>query len=182
MFPTKGHGEKMERIVVFILMITVAGCGFHYRGKVDLSSTVSSIWVSGENQELVSDLRLALQHSGTNVVNDPSKALLIIDILQVQYVKLVKSVDSKGTATGYTLSYTIVYRAMDKNGRVIINDTQLVFSRDLPYSSNQLLQKREEEKLLKSSMRMEAVRRIIRRLTLLTQNLDSAASEMVRIA
>ena len=72
------------------------------------------------------------------------------------------SVDSQGTATGYTLEYEVLYRVVDRSGRVLVENTPLSFSRDLQYRSTELLQKKQEEEALKVSMRQEIVRRIIR--------------------
>jgi len=58
----------------------------------------------------------------------------------------------------------VLYRVVDRSGRVLVENTPLSFSRDLQYRSTELLQKKQEEEALKVSMRQEIVRRIIRRL------------------
>ena len=110
------------------------------------------------------DLRNALRQSGVQPVKDSSLATVIIDLARVDYSRSVISVDSQGTATGYTLTYEVLYRVVDRLGRVLVENTALSFSRDLQYRSTQLLQKKQEEEALKVSMRQEIVRRIIRRL------------------
>ena len=89
---------------------------------------------------------------------------MIIDLASVDYSRAVMSVDSQGTATGYSLKYEVLYRLVDRSGRVLVENTPLSFSRDLQYRSTELLQKKQEEEALKVSMRQEIVRRIIRRL------------------
>ena len=125
---------------------------------------MSAPWVTGQNQTLVVDLRNALRQSGAHPVKDAASATVIIDLATVDYTRFVKSVDSKGTATGYTLEYQVLYRVVDRLGRVLVENTSLSVSRDLEYKSTQLLQKKQEEEALKISMRQEIVRRIIRRL------------------
>jgi len=110
------------------------------------------------------DLRNALRQSGAHPVKDAASATVIIDLATVDYTRFVTSVDSKGTATGYTLEYQVLYRVVDRLGRVLVENTSLSVSRDLEYKSTQLLQKKQEEEALKISMRQEIVRRIIRRL------------------
>ncbi len=110
------------------------------------------------------DLRTALRQSGVQPVKDAASATVIIDLATVEYTRAVKSVDSQGTATGYTLEYEVLYRVVDRLGRVLVENTSLSFTRDLVYKSTELLQKKQEEEALKISMRQEIVRRIIRRL------------------
>ena len=125
---------------------------------------MSAPWVTGQDSALVVDLRNALRQSGVQPVKDSSLATVIIDLARVDYSRSVISVDSQGTATGYTLTYEVLYRVVDRLGRVLVENTSLSFSRDLQYRSTQLLQKKQEEEALKVSMRQEIVRRIIRRL------------------
>jgi len=58
----------------------------------------------------------------------------------------------------------VLYRVVDTKGKVLVGNTPLSFSRELTYSSVDLLQKKQEEEALKESMRAEVTRRILRRL------------------
>jgi len=131
---------------------------------MELAPVISAPWVTGQDLDLVADLRNGLRQSGVHPVKDAASASVIIDLATVEYIRSVKSIDSQGTATGYTLEYQILYRVVDRMGRVLVDNTSLSFSRDLEYKSTQLLQKKQEEDALKISMRQEIVRRIIRRL------------------
>jgi len=154
----------MRTLTAILLSALLTGCGFHLRGQVELAPIMSAPWVTGQNQTLVVDLRNALRQSGAHPVKDAASATVIIDLATVDYTRFVTSVDSKGTATGYTLEYQVLYRVVDRLGRVLVENTSLSVSRDLEYKSTQLLQKKQEEEALKISMRQEIVRRIIRRL------------------
>ncbi|MDP6551903.1 MAG: LPS assembly lipoprotein LptE [Arenicellales bacterium] len=154
----------MRTLTAILLSALLAGCGFHLRGQVQLAPVMSAPWVTGQNQALVMDLRTALRQSGVQPVKDAASATVIIDLATVEYTRAVKSVDSQGTATGYTLEYEVLYRVVDRLGRVLVENTSLSFTRDLVYKSTELLQKKQEEEALKISMRQEIVRRIIRRL------------------
>jgi len=156
--------RMMRTLTAILLSALLTGCGFHLRGQVELAPIMSAPWVTGQNQTLVVDLRNALRQSGAHPVKDAASATVIIDLATVDYTRFVTSVDSKGTATGYTLEYQVLYRVVDRLGRVLVENTSLSVSRDLEYKSTQLLQKKQEEEALKISMRQEIVRRIIRRL------------------
>ncbi|HCK76186.1 MAG TPA: hypothetical protein DHW07_03480 [Gammaproteobacteria bacterium] len=154
----------MRIFTAVLLTALLAGCGFHLRGQVELAPVISAPWVTGKDSALVVDLRNALRQSGVYPVKDAASATVIIDLATVDYSRSVQSVDSQGTATGYTLQYDVLYRVVDRLGRVLVENSSLSFSRDLEYKSTELLQKKQEEEALKISMRQEIVRRIIRRL------------------
>ena len=159
-----GKLRIMRTFTAILLTALLAGCGVHLRGQVELAPIISAPWVTGPDPALVVDLRNGLRQSGVHPVKDTASASVIIDLATVDYSRSVKSVDSQGTATGYTLKYEILYRVVDRTGRVLVDNTPLNFSRDLEYKSTELLQKKQEEEALKISMRQEIVRRIIRRL------------------
>ncbi|MBT7812554.1 MAG: hypothetical protein HN549_03725, partial [Proteobacteria bacterium] len=89
-----------KKLVIFALVGLVAGCGFQLRGLVELGPILSKPWVTGQDNQLVVDLRMALKQSGVNPVKDAESATAIIDLATVQYTRKVISVDSNGTATG----------------------------------------------------------------------------------
>ena len=142
----------------------LAGCGFQLRGQVNLAPIMAYPWVTGQDNQLVVDLRDSLRQSGASPVKDATAASVIIDLASVNYTRTVKSVDANGTATGYILQYSVVYRVVDPRGKVLIANTPLNFSRELLYNSVDLLQKKREEEVLKEVMRAEVTRRIMRRL------------------
>lgn len=155
---------RLKNLILALSLLALAGCGFHLRGQVNLSPIMASPWVTGQDNQLVTDLRELLRESGVSPVKDASSATVIIDLASVDYVRTVKSVDSNGTATGYILQYKVLYRVVDTKGKVLVGNTPLSFSRELTYSSVDLLQKKQEEEALKESMRAEVTRRILRRL------------------
>ena len=159
-----GKLRIMRTFTAILLTALLAGCGFHLRGQMELAPVISAPWVIGQDLDLVADLRNGLRQSGVHPVKDAASASVIIDLATVEYIRSVKSIDSQGTATGYTLEYEVLYRVVDRTGRVLVDNTSLNFSRDLEYKSTELLQKKQEEEALKIAMRQEIVRRIIRRL------------------
>ncbi len=107
-----GNTRMMRTLTAILLSALLAGCGFHLRGQVELAPIMSAPWVTGQNQTLVVDLRNALRQSGAHPVKDAASATVIIDLATVDYTRSVTSVDSKGTATGYTLEYQVLYLSL----------------------------------------------------------------------
>ncbi len=165
----------IRTLFLHFLSTVLSGCGFHLRGQVELASVMSAPLVTGQDPELVTHLRQGLRQSGVNPVKDLAAATVIIDLATVEYSRWVNAIGSNGIATGYTLQYNVTYRVVERSGQVLVANSQLSFSRDLTYQSTQLLQKKEQEKALKASMRAEIVGRIIRRLSSAALNIQSLA-------
>ena len=148
---------------VFYLFL-LAGCGFHLRGEMVLSPVLSLPYVNATNSEFKDDLTNALNRSGIKAVNDPEIASAIIDLVSVKFDRQVLSINSRGQATGYILTYQVFCRFVDRTGRILASPASLKLSRTLEYQSTQVLQKKQEEDALRARMREDLVQQILRRL------------------
>ena len=153
---------------VFYLFL-LAGCGFHLRGEMVLSPILSTPYVNAANAEFKEDLTNVLNRSGISVVNDPEIASAIIDLVSVKFDRQVLSINSRGQATGYILTYQVFCRFVDRTGRVLASPARLKLSRTLEYQSTQVLAKKQEEDALRARMREDLVQQILRRLNSVSQ-------------
>ncbi len=162
----RGRGSYLPyRMLVLVLSaLLLSGCGFHLRGQIDFSPLLATPYVNGKDGGFVKTLNTGLRKSGLVPVQDPSNATAIIDLTAVQYDRDVISIDSRGLATGYLLSYTVAYRVVSRSGRVLLENSKITLKRNLTYQSTQVLQKQAEEKALTDTMIEDIVRQIVRRL------------------
>ena len=94
---------------------------------------------------------------------------VIIDVVSVKFDRQVLSINSRGQATGYILTYQVFFRFVDRTGRVLANPARLKLSRTLEYQSKQVLPKKQEEDALRARMREDLVQQILRRLNSVSQ-------------
>ena len=160
---------KAQIMAGIFYLLLLAGCGFHLRGEMVLSPILSAPYVNSANSEFKNDLTKALQRSGITVVNDREIASAIIDLVSVKFDRLVLSINSRGQATGYILTYQVFFRFVDRTGRVLANPARLKLSRTLEYQSKQVLPKKQEEDALRARMREDLVQQILRRLNSVSQ-------------
>ena len=163
-----GRYEVQIMVGVFYLFL-LTGCGFHLRGEMVLSPILSEHYVNAANSEFKEDLTKALNRNGTRAVNDPEIASAIIDLVSVKYDREVLSINSRGQATGYILTYQVFCRFVDRTGRVLASPVRLKLSRTLEYQSTQVLPKKQEEDALRARMRKDLVQQILRRLNTVSQ-------------
>ena len=153
---------------VFYLFL-LAGCGFHLRGEMVLSPILSAHYVNAANSKYKEDLTKVLNRSGIRVVNDLEIASAIIDLVSVKFDRQVLSINSRGQATAYILTYQVRCRFVDRTGRVLASPARLKLSRTLEYQRTQVLPKKQEEDALRARMREDLVQQILRRLNSVSQ-------------
>jgi len=163
-----GRYQAQMMAGVFYLFL-LAGCGFHLRGEMVLSPILSAPYVNAANAEFKEELTKVLNRSGIRTVNDPEIASAIIDLVSVKFDRQVLSINSRGQATGYILTYQVLCRFVDRTGRVLASSALLKLSRTLEYQSTQVLPKKQEEDALRARMREDLVQQILRRLNSVSQ-------------
>ena len=160
---------KAQIVVGLFYLFVLAGCGFHLRGEMVLSPILSAPYVNAANAEFKEDLTKVLNRRGIRAVNDPEIASAIIDLVSVKFDRQVLSINSRGQATGYILTYQVLCRFVDRTGRVLASPARLKLSRTLEYQSTQVLPKKQEEDALRARMREDLVQQILRRLNSVSQ-------------
>lgn len=154
------------RVAVTLLVgaTLISGCGFHLRGKVPLSDKLATVYVDGDNRQLVEALKKGLRFAGAEVATEPTEATAVLDLVEANYERKVRTVDSRGLATRYQLFYTVVFEVRDSSGETLLAQSRLRQDRDLEFDSTQLLQKVNEEEFLREDMETELVQQILRQL------------------
>ncbi len=152
-------------IICLITALFIAGCGFHLRGRVPLSATLSVIAVETGDTRLRTRVVEGLETSGASVVTDSTQAKAVLKIHDVQYERKVRSIDSRGKANGYTLIYTVRYTVTRQDGSEVRKAVPIRLERDFNFDSAQVLQKEREETALRRDMEKDMAQRILRQLS-----------------
>lgn len=151
----------------------LSGCGFHLRGNLPLPEQLKVIAVSSENRDVKDEMVKALETSGAQVVDDLAAASAVLDMYDVKFDRKVRTIDTRGKVTGYTLRYDVSYRVVNQEGKEL-RSTHLAIQRDYNFDPNQVLQAEEEENSLREDMLTELTQRIMRQLvTIASRSLES---------
>ena len=124
--------------------------------------------LDGSDLELMRRLEEELHARGARPAADPAGASAVIELLRVAYLREAGTVDLRGAVTGYVLRYEVVYRVLDADLEVLVDDTRITLSRNLDYDRGQVLQLEQDETLLRNGLVDEVVRRILTRLMTLS--------------
>jgi LPS-assembly lipoprotein len=136
------------------LMLSLAACGFHLRGQVQLPPQMARTYISGaaSGDALVRALRSALQANGVRVVSDARNATAILQIESLKTSRSVLSVNADGTVADYQLLMQLAYSVRATQGDWHIPTQELQARRHYSYSDSQVLAKSSEVNQLRDSM------------------------------
>ncbi len=157
--------QPFRLLVLLVCFVSLQACGFHLRGAYQLPESMATTFLetSNDNSELVRFLRRALLASDIELVESKDSAQAHLRLLAEQQSKRVLSVDSRGRAREYELSYSVDF-VLATQDRVLIPQQRLTLTRDFLFDTEDVLGKGREEAMLIRDMQQDMVRLIMLRL------------------
>ena len=154
----------MRNLLVLLVTLAAAACGFHLRGTADLP--FSSVYVPGANAGIALDLARNLR-AGTNVklVDNAKQAEAILELTGETRAKEILSLTGAGRVREFRLRYRVGFRVHDGKGNDYVPQSVLELTRDVTYSDADILAKESEEALLYRNMQGDMVQQIMRRMS-----------------
>ena len=154
----------MRILAIVLLGLATAACGFQLRGQAKLPFETLYIAVP-ETSPMGIDLRRNIA-AGTNtrLVNTAAQAKAILEVVSEDRSKSILPFDSSGQVREFQLRYYLAFRVRDPSGRDYLPRSEIRLTRDISYSSTQVLSKESEELLLYREMQRDMVQQILRRL------------------
>jgi len=156
--------RKLALMVIVGSSLLLQGCGFHLRGTVTLPEVASNVYVSGNDFDLVTDLKDGLDTNGARI-NESETAADSSIIIESEFQRKIRTLDNRGIASAYRLFYRARFILTDAEGQVIHTSGVLTQRRDFEYSASEILEKDDEEEFLREGMRKELVQNILRQIS-----------------
>jgi LPS-assembly lipoprotein len=154
----------MQRIIVAVAVLLLAGCGFHLRGEAKLPFDALYIQ-AGSGSQFANQLRRAITNgTETKVVDDAKSAQATLQILNEYRERQILSLSASGRVQELTLVYRVGFRLSDGAAKEYIPSNEVVLRRELTYSDADVIAKEQEEVLLYRDMEKDAVQQVVRRL------------------
>ena len=152
------------RILSFLALLALAGCGFQLRGTAALPFDTIYMPPAAAPGVLL-DLKRNIQGgTRTTVVSDPKQAEAIFEFMQELREKHILSLAATGRVREFQLRYRVAFRVHDGKGGEFVPPTPLVLTRDITFNDTDVLAKETEEQLLYRDMQFDMVQQIMRRL------------------
>jgi LPS-assembly lipoprotein len=151
--------------VIIALCAMMAACGFQLRGQAAIPFQTVRV-ETPEFSAFAGDLERAIRSGNkVRIVNTREEAEAVIQIVGESQEKHILSLSSGGKVREFELRYRVAYRLTNRAGVDLALPGEIVLRRDMTYDDTLVLAKESEELLLFRDMRTDAVRQILRRLS-----------------
>ena len=147
---------------VFFLL---SACGYHLRGAIDLPEEFQKMYVRGASRELTTAIEQVFRSTSGNLVNKAADAGMILNVIDEDYRRKTISISSSGYSNEYELIYRLMFDLIDKQGNELVSAQTIEVSQSYfnEQSSNTVLSKENEERVLRKELYIKAVRSVIER-------------------
>ena len=165
--PGLSVGFDAFRLAAILIMQAIACgvvCGFRLRGSY--STPFKTLYLQmPENSYLAVRLRQELlAGSDVTIVNTPSEAEAILELLSDSRSRDVLSINDTGRAREYEITLSLSFRVSNPSGIDYMEAVTLTASRDLTYSESDFLSREKEEAFLYRDMEADLVNQLMRRI------------------
>jgi len=154
--------NRFTRLLVLLLALSLAACGFHLRGLANLP--FQSVHISG-SASIIEDLKKSFRSSGVKVLPTQEGAQALVEFLNETNEKRILSLSGGGKVSEYELVYMLSYRMRYATTAEWGPEQRVEMRRDFSYDDTQLLAKSYEEARLSNDLHADAVREVVRRLS-----------------
>jgi LPS-assembly lipoprotein len=151
-----------------VLLLVVAGCGFHLQGALTVPPQMERTYIATADRHsgFYRALRSAFDTAGIDVVDSAAEATATFTITFDQTDQRVLSVSARNVPTEYEVFYTIEYR-LDSGEQDLLERQTLTLTRDYTYDSTLVLGKGNEEELLREAIVDDLVRIVLKQISAL---------------
>ena len=158
----------MTRILLaLVLVLGLAGCGFHLRNKLMLPTDTAPVKVvsTAPYSELVKLLNRSLLASGARLADEDSKEPSTqLQVLSERWGDLPIAIDSQGRAQEYSLRYAVIFIFRREDGSELVPQQVIELSRDYVSPPTDATGTTTEREILATELRREMSASIIRRI------------------
>ena len=154
-------------ITGLLMSVMVTGCGWHLRGEGQIESNISSVHLSGQNEQsdFYRSLVRSLKANDVTIAESSAKAQFSIIALNQRSTRRTATVSSGARVSEYQLTELVDVLIVAADGTQLLPKTTLSTERFFDFDENDVQSKNEEAELLKREMIDDLVRQIIRRLS-----------------
>ncbi len=159
------HKNAWRWSLSLVVVLLLSSCGFQLRGAYQLPQAMQLTHVEARSEsELVSALKRQLKASDITLVDASSDQAATLKILKQQKQRRTVSVDSRGRAREYTLSYLVEFEVSHPASGFLIEQQTVKIDRDFLFDTDDVLGKSKGINELYESMQQDIVRLILLRL------------------
>ena len=156
------------RLVICLLAVLLASCGFQIQGTESLPEKMQRthvIWPPGTDRDMRRDLATSLTAMGVEVVTDAADASAILAVRRNDRGQRVLSVSATNVPEEFEV-YHVVSFDLVSGQEVLLRDETITLTRDYVFDETRVLAKEQEQQIISQALAKDMIRQIRRRLTL----------------
>ena len=148
-----------------LMLATLPGCGFHLSAAPPLP--FQTLYIDAPRYaSFAGELKRYIASSDQpKLAARPEDAQVVLQVLSEAQEVQILSLTSAGQVAEYQLRYRVSFRLHDNANKDWIPPNEISLRRDLTYDNQAVLAKENEQALLYQSMREDAVRQMVRRMS-----------------
>jgi len=155
--------NKISVLLTVVFLLTA--CGYHLRGEIDMPESLQKLYVQGASRELSEAIKQTFGATSGALVKNASDAGMIFNVIDEEYRRRTVSISSSGYSNEYELVYRLIFDLIDKNGNELVSEQRIEVRQAYfnQQSSDTVLGKENEEKVLRKELYLKAVRSVVAR-------------------
>ena len=157
--------QSRAAAVLLLILATLSSCGFHLSAAPPLPFQTMYIDAPRYASFAGELKRYIASGDQPKLVARPEDAQVVLQVLSETQEVQILSLTSAGQVAEYLLRYRVTYRLHDNANKDWIPPNEISLRRDLTYDNQAVLAKENEQALLYQSMREDAVRQMMRRMS-----------------
>jgi len=156
-----------SNLLVGMLLLLVAGCGFHLRGAANLPESINTMYIQGINlkRDLGLALKRGLESNDVTIIEQPQTGAAVLTVLSAKSERRVLSVGANAKVSEYQLYGTLEFKLLDKNNQLVVDSETLRAVRDYQFDQNQVLASDQQDAQLRQEINDQLVQSLLRRLS-----------------
>ena len=162
----------IRNALTVLLVLALAGCGFHLRNKLALPEDTPPVQVVSTTpfSELATILERNLRNAGALVVTreqvqaEPGMAVARLDIVSERWGDLPIAIDDQGRAQEFSLRYATIFAFRLADGTELVPQQAVELSRDYVSPPDDATGTSPERAILADELRREMAASILRRI------------------
>ena len=153
------------RLLLAIIIVSLAGCGFHLRGAQPLPLVMTKIHiVVPVGSPLRYELESLLLAAGGEVVDVEEEATAVLRVQSVKIKSRPLSLDELGRAREYALTLGVNYSLKSVEGKVLTEGLSSWVERDYRFDPDNVLAQGAAREMVEREMYRVAAQQMLRRL------------------
>lgn len=152
---------------IYILILFIAGCGFHLRGTVSIPKSLRTLAVYPNNpyEPFQRELRSKLENKNVKILPANTKNIASLHISEPTFSEQVIAIGDNNQPGQLRLYINVTYSLYDKNEKLIQGPTTVTSSKDFSVNPNDILGADTEREAIKNELRSNATSNILRKIS-----------------